>query len=156
MYTYIGFSIATYYMYQALEYASHILGHYNHKYNYIYKLHILHHKKYYPVTDLRSDTFRSNGEGVVAYAPPTLCVVYGFYTILPTLYFVILLFQFGINIGINDYIHKHVHLRESWLDKYEWFVEVRRLHLTHHKKLTTNFSFGYDYTMDKFSHTYLE
>jgi len=156
MFTYFAFCIGTQYIYNGFEYLLHRLGHYKHKYNYIYKLHMLHHKKYYPVKSLQSDTFRSNWEGVLAYTPPTIILLYGFYNIIPTLYFISFTSQIGINVCINNYIHTHVHLHKSWLEKYDWFLEVRRLHLTHHKKLYTNYSFGYDYTIDKLSNTYLE
>jgi len=156
MYIYVGLFIATHYLYNAVEYMYHKLGHYNHKYNYVYKLHMLHHKKYYPVTLLQSDEYRHNYEGIVAYTPPTIIILYVFYTVLPYYYFMFILSQIGLNVYINDYIHTRVHLKNTWLDKYDWFLEIRRLHLTHHKKLYSNYSFGYDYTIDKLANTYLE
>ena len=156
MYTYVGFSIGTHYIYNALEYILHKVGHYRHKYNYIYKLHILHHTKHYPPTSTQSDTFRSNYESVIAYTPPIIFILYGFYTIIPAHYFIFFVSQIGVNIYINDYIHTQVHLHKSWLEKYEWFLKVRRLHIIHHKQFNKNMSLGYDYTIDKLLNTYLE
>ena len=33
---------------------------------------------------------------------------------------------------------------------------ILKEYLTHHKKLYSNYSFGYDYTIDKLANTYLE
>jgi len=155
MYIYVGLFITTHFLYNAIEYMYHKLGHYNHKYNYIHNLHMIHHKKHYPVTMLQSDTYRHNYEGVVAYTPPTMVLMYVFYKIIPYHYLMLIITQIGVNVCINDYIHTRVHLKSTWLDKYDWFLEIRRLHLTHHKKLYSNYSFGYDYTIDKLSNTYL-
>lgn len=156
MYDYIGLSLITHFVYNSIEYLFHKIGHYKHNYNYIYKLHIIHHKKYYPVHSLQSDTYRHNNEGSIAYIPPFSILIYLFYHGLPFTYFIFFSIQIGITIFINNYIHKNVHLKETWLDKYEWFLEIRHLHLTHHKKLYSNYSFGYDYTIDKLANTYLE
>ena len=153
---YIGLILTTQFMYNAMEYVYHRLGHYNHKYNYIYKLHMTHHKIHYPVTSLQSDTYRNKYEGVVAYTPPTIGIVYSLYSLLPQKYLMFVLIQIGLNVCINDYIHTHIHLKQSWLNKYDWFLETRQLHFIHHRKLYSNYSFGYDYTIDKLSNTYLE
>ena len=31
-----------------------------------------------------------------------------------------------------DYIHAAYHLKNSWLERYAWFQEMRRVHVLHH------------------------
>ena len=155
MIQYIGLFIATHLLYNTIEYIYHVLGHYKHKYNYIYKLHITHHKDYYPITLLQSDIYKSNHEGFIAYTPPSLLLLIILYNILPIFYFYYIITQLFISASINNYIHTQIHLKITWLDKYDWFKEHRRLHFIHHRKLNKNYSFGYDYTLDKLNDTYL-
>ena len=111
MIQYIGLFIATHLLYNTIEYAYHVLGHYKHKYNYIYKLHITHHKDYYPITLLQSDIYKSNHEGFIAYTPPSLLLLIIFYNVLPVVYFYYIITQLFISASINNYIHTQIHLK---------------------------------------------
>ena len=144
----------TYIFYNIIEYTFHYLGHIRNKYNYIYKLHITHHKDYYPITNLLSTKFKGNNEGIIAYSPPTILLILILYNILNYKLFIQVLIQLTIQTGINEYIHTQIHTRDSHLEKYKWFLELRRLHFIHHNKLNFNYSFGIDYNMDKLNNTY--
>jgi len=146
----------TYYLFNSIEYVFHKLGHYRHKYNYIYNLHSHHHKKHYTITRLVSDTYEHNNEGIIAYVPPIMIVLYSLYLGLDSETFNHVFIQLVIHSFVNDYIHTQIHIRNSWLERYDWFRESRRLHFIHHNKLNYNMSFGFDYTFDKLNGTYLE
>ena len=147
--------IVTYYLYNAIEYVCHKIGHYKHDYNIFYYLHIKHHREHYPYNNLISDTYRTNYEGLI-FLVPAICVSYMLYISLIYDTFIKSMCQLILNILINDYIHGHIHTKNSWLEKYKWFQECRRLHFTHHKRFNKNLSFGYDYTIDKMNDTFLK
>jgi sterol desaturase/sphingolipid hydroxylase (fatty acid hydroxylase superfamily) len=147
-------TITTYFSYLFLEYSLHRLGHLRHRYNYIYFLHSKHHKEHYPVNNLLSDKYRSNNEGIIAYVPPIILLFGILYPIIEEEVWIHMIIQMTIHTFINDYIHINIHLKNSWLEKYEWFRKERHLHLKHHQNLQKNFSFGVDHTMDKLNHTF--
>jgi sterol desaturase/sphingolipid hydroxylase (fatty acid hydroxylase superfamily) len=147
-------TIITYYSFIFLEYSLHRLGHFRHRYNYIYHLHFKHHKDHYPVGSLLSDSYRSNNEGIIAYVPPILLILGILYTMIDGQIWGQIVIQMGFHTFINDYIHTQIHLKNSWLEKYEWFKKERNLHLEHHLHLQKNLSFGVDHTMDKLNHTF--
>jgi sterol desaturase/sphingolipid hydroxylase (fatty acid hydroxylase superfamily) len=148
--------IATYYTFLLTEYIFHSLGHIPHKWNLIHKLHITHHKDYYPITKLTSDKYESGGEGMIAYVPPSLIISFIMYLILDRQTYIISTIQLLLHAIINDYIHSQIHTTDSWLERYKWFQSCRRSHFIHHRKLTKNFAFGYDYTIDKIRETYIK
>lgn len=56
-----------------------------------------------------------------------------------------------------DYLHVHLHLKNSWLLKNYvtkgWFRETRRLHSIHHNDMTVNFGIGF-FWYDKLYETF--
>ena len=137
----IGTLIGGWYLYHLIEYGFHSLGHYIHPYNYINKLHKQHHLDY-PPHNLKSKTYRGNREGVKAYSLPIVIVSLSLYSFLSWDTFKIISIELSFLMILNDYLHTHIHLDHSWLDKYEWFRRSRRLHFIHHKRSQYNLSFG--------------
>jgi len=117
-----------------------------------------HHKIYYPVSKLIDKKPYKTGyiynipDGLLAYGPSLFLILsllyflFDFYTLVSE----ILLFAF-----LSDYIHTEIHIDGSWLEKYEWFLKKRKLHLLHHKKFMKNMNI-IDHTFDKLKGTYLE
>ncbi len=55
----------------------------------------------------------------------------------------------------QDYIHTHIHLLGSWLERYEWFQQLRHMHLKHHQS-DMNHNFGVnDFLLDAVAGTLL-
>ena len=147
-------TILTYYGFIFTEWIFHRIGHIRDERNYIYRLHITHHKVYYPINRLLSDTYESGLEGVLAYLPPSLLIWIILYLLLDFTTFTLVSIQLIIHAFLNDYIHTQIHISDSWLERYRWFQHCRRIHFIHHKKLFKNLAFGGDFTMDKLSGTY--
>jgi sterol desaturase/sphingolipid hydroxylase (fatty acid hydroxylase superfamily) len=143
--------IGSWVLYNAFEYYLHQLGHMRHLCNPVYRLHMTHHKDYYPVTDLQSDEYRGRNEGVIAFLPIT-CMPIGYMLWIQEY---MMLSMITILILTSDYMHTQFHLKGSWLNGYPWFEKRRRIHFIHHRHLDSNFSFGgLSYIMDKSNNTY--
>ena len=151
------FFIGTFYVYNLFEYIFHRLGHIRNKYNIFYISHIKHHKLYYPANRFVRSDVHSDREGLKVYTPLALFVLYIFYNILNYYYFIFFTSEIFILFLINDYIHNQIHLKDSWLERYNWFIKCRELHYIHHKKFINNSSFSnIDTTIDKLFNTFIE
>jgi sterol desaturase/sphingolipid hydroxylase (fatty acid hydroxylase superfamily) len=146
----IGFAV-----YNLIEYSFHRIAHVTHKYNFVYIAHKKHHQ-HYPPSDLLSKQYRTSGEGIVAFSVPSLFVlIFMYFSIIPLETFKILMCEFIFLTILSDFIHTQLHIEGSYLEKYDWFNEIRRLHLIHHKKFNKNLSFGgLSYIPDKLIGTY--
>ena len=50
---------------------------------------------------------------------------------------------------ISDYIHTQIHIKNSWLEKYTFFIRCRENHILHPKYLNKNYALsGFDNTFD--------
>ena len=145
-----GFTlISGWYIYHLIEYAFHKLGHYNHPYNYIYYLHKLHHTNY-PMWDLISPEYRGRKEGLIAYSIPSIFVSITLYLFLSYRTFIVIVVELVCLMIISDIIHTQIHTSNSWLERFDWFKENRRLHFIHHRRLDKNLSFaGLSHSVDK-------
>ncbi len=146
--------IGTYYLFTTIEYVSHRLGHYRSKINPIYFLHMEHHKKHYPITRLLSEKYQSQSEGIIAYSPVAALLFLSLYNLLAWETWMCVCIQLIAHAFINDTIHTQIHTKNSYLEKYDWFKKQRQIHFIHHTKLSKNYSFGIDSTMDKINNTY--
>ena len=141
--------IGGWYLYHIIEYGFHSLGHYVSGYNYIHKLHKQHHLDY-PPQNLQSLTYRGNREGLKAFFLPSVLLSISLYYFLLFETFKIIMIEIFFLTLINDYIHTHIHLSHSWLDRFEWFRRSRRLHFLHHKRHRYNLAFsGLSHRIDK-------
>ena len=161
MLTNIFLFISSWYLYHCIEYCYHLLGHSRKYGGYIYTLHMNHHKIQYPIIKLMDIVPYKTGnkyyfsDGEVAYIPPSILITCCLYKLLNFYNFIFIISEMILLATISDYIHKQIHIQDSWLEKYDWFLESRRLHLNHHKRININYSFaGLDYSMDKLAGTY--
>lgn len=154
----IGFYIPTAWcIYHTMEYFLHRFSH-NPKSGYIYKIHKKHHTIHYPITKLISDKYKTDytygiSDGLLAHSPPVIIILGYFYLFLDYKSFInlsslILYFSY-----ISDYFHTHIHTKNTWLNKYSWFLKMREIHFNHHKNTTKNFNVM-DTTIDKIYNTY--
>jgi sterol desaturase/sphingolipid hydroxylase (fatty acid hydroxylase superfamily) len=146
--------VLTYYFFISMEYIAHQIGHYKHKYNPIYNLHMIHHKKYYPVNSLTSKKYKSKNEGIIAYTPPSILICIILYKLLSFQVFVCVATQILFHATFNDMIHTQIHIEGSVLERFHWFRECRRIHFIHHKHLSKNYSFGIDNSIDKLNNSF--
>jgi sterol desaturase/sphingolipid hydroxylase (fatty acid hydroxylase superfamily) len=137
-------------LYNSCEYFLHLAAHCRIWWNPLYRLHIIHHHLY-PFTDLQSENIRGCWEGVIGFAPPFLIIMTPFYYLEEYE----MMAMISSLLLISDYIHSQIHLKDSWLDSYEWFKKRRERHFIHHRQFDKNLSFGgLSYQMDKFMGSY--
>lgn len=155
---YISFYIpGAWLIYHTMEYFLHRFSH-NPKSGYIYKIHKKHHTKHYPITDLMSTKYKTDytygiSDGLLAHGPSTILSICSFYPFMDTTIFIKLSSCILFIAYISDYFHTHIHTRDSWLDKHEWFIKMREIHFDHHKNTSRNFNIM-DMNIDKLMKTY--
>ena len=145
------------FIYHTMEYFLHRFSH-NPKSGYIYKIHKKHHTKHYPITDLMSKEYKTDytygiSDGLLAHGPSTILSICSFYPFMDTTVFIKLSSCILLIAYISDYFHTHIHTRDSWLDKHEWFIKMREIHFNHHKNTSKNFNI-IDMNIDKLLKTY--
>jgi sterol desaturase/sphingolipid hydroxylase (fatty acid hydroxylase superfamily) len=116
--------------------------------------HMSHHLIMYPPHNLSSDVYKSSGKdsSVIIFTLAALIIM-----CITTLVSLLLLHSISIMITniivittnglLHNYIHDSFHLNKSWLDKFEYYKEIKRLHYIHHTNMKKNFgifSFFYD------------
>ena len=72
---------------------------------------------------------------------------------LNTYYFYCIASQILILGYIQDYVHTHIHTKDSWLEKYKWFHKVRKRHFIHHRQYNKNINI-IDPTVDRIMNSY--
>jgi hypothetical protein len=156
----LSYFVPGYILYNIIEYSLHKLSH-NAKYGgFIYSYHRKHHTKHYPITKLidkppyKTDTkFYILTDGLIAHSVPITFIIVTLYNLLNKYVFLNLSFHILLNAYISDYIHTEIHIEGSWLEKYTWFQNKRKIHLLHHKYTTKNMNV-IDNTMDKLLNSY--
>lgn len=154
-------TILVWYFYNFIEYIFHRLGHSKKYGGIIYKLHMTHHRINYPFNEpIKKKPYRTNNtyyipDGYVAYIPPSILLVYILFKILNLYTFLYIITEIIIITYPSNYIHNEIHIKNSWLEKYKWFLYCRNQHIIHHKNPTVNFSFsGLDNNIDRLFGTY--
>ena len=115
------------------------------------KHHITHYsfKKPLDVTPFKCDTIYNIPISLIIYAPIILSLYYLLNIHLNYYYSTLIITEVTLLLFISDYIHTNIHIKNSWLEKYSFFIKCRNIHLLHHKNFTKNYSLsGYDNTFD--------
>ena len=112
--------------------------------------HKVHHDKLYPISDFKSDKYRSAGKDstVIFFAFASLPVLA--IPFLLSLFGVLSLFQALFSVAImlfigwaHDYVHTLFHLNTHWLQKVpfisKYYNKLEKLHYLHHVDDTKNF-----------------
>lgn len=145
------------FIYHSIEYLLHRFSH-NPKSGYIYKIHKKHHTKHYPISKLMSEKYNTDytyglSDGLLAHGPPTLTIIILLYYFLDYNSYIKLSSSIIFFAYISDYFHTHIHLKNTWLDKYKFFLKMREIHFNHHKNTTKNYNI-IDMNIDKVLKTY--
>lgn len=105
-----------------------------------YKDHLHHHTSIYPPSDYLSEEYREPplGSGQAKYYLVGLAVVAS-----PLLFLGIgyALAAFAMAVGVlklNAWMHDSLHIKGHRLERYGWFLSLRRLHFQHHIDVKTN------------------
>lgn len=122
----------------------------------LYRWHKLHHMNY-PPNKLRSTKYINSGEGKLIenlFLYSILLTQFCIYTVTSLRTFIIFFTQsMGYSIIVN-HLHIQYHLRDSYLDNYQWFKKRRDYHLLHHKNSKFNLGFITN-RIDKLSGTFI-
>ena len=145
--------ILSWYLYHFIEYSLHKLGHSSYS-GYINKTHKNHHIIYYPPTKLMDILPYKTGyiygisDGLITFGPLLLLLFSIFYYFLNTYYFNRITPQILLFAYTQDYIHTHIHIKDSWLERYQWFHNIRERHFIHHRQYNRNLNI-IDPTIDR-------
>lgn len=125
-----------------------------------YRSHLIHHFKLYPPDDFTSDVYRDPGKdntvitflllGSPLVILPIVVWLFGLISLSTFLTSIVCLAVFGL---ANNYLHDQMHLRQGWLQRFDWFRTLIRLHKLHHEDVNTNFGiyfFGWDRVFNSF------
>ena len=99
--------------------------------------HYCHHEEIYPYDDMISDEYKTSHDTwpwfipliIFGYMP--LYIVYKRYKLDYNLY-ISYLIQITTHIYIISYIHDSYHVKDHWLNQYEWYTENKKYHYIHH------------------------
>jgi sterol desaturase/sphingolipid hydroxylase (fatty acid hydroxylase superfamily) len=142
--------INLYYISQLIIYFIHRLPHQFKKPKFWFDAHVIGHHKLYDHKQFDSDVYLYKTNNMLYEADTyiftiPLFIFYIFYNIyilqIQWNYFAILNSMLLFHIGMDIYIHKHVHLKNSYLNKFELFKKIKEHHRTHHIIRTKNYSF---------------
>ena len=133
--------IVTYYFVAIVQTVFHMLFGHTNRINIIYETHALgHHDKYRP-SNLLTDKWIHSEQHVMWYFAIPIIPVF-----LLLIYFtsleVIIGFICGLIFSIwwHIYLHEQYHINNSFFERYEWFLEKRKLHFEHHLDVTKNYA----------------
>ncbi len=146
-----------YFFTQASGYGIHKLLHWS-RLGKLYRSHKTHHEKLYPPEDFLSKTYRDapiSDRPLYYYLLAIALSSVVFYFLLPTAIAVTLLTEMLILAYANDWVHTATHIEGHWLERFEWFVKWRELHLIHHENDAVNIGI-FSWFTDKLFGTYLE
>ena len=159
MFNFFSLLLPSWYLYHIIEYGLHKLSHSRTYGGYIYRIHMNHHRKYYPLKNFTDYEPYQTGQimglpdGFVAFSLPGIFISLGFYQTVEYDTFMIMFPQVIMYFIISDYFHTQYHTKGSWLEKYEWFLYLRNNHRIHHKTYIKNLNM-IDPTIDKLNHSF--
>ena len=127
------------------------------RYNsYLKYYHSKHHKISYPLNKLLDySPYKYESYAFLIFGPYMVSYAGILYYIFDWDSYIIIITENVILLFISDHLHSNYHIKDSYLEKYNWFLKRRELHLNHHKNINTNYSLGgLTYIFDKYFKTY--
>jgi sterol desaturase/sphingolipid hydroxylase (fatty acid hydroxylase superfamily) len=99
--------------------------------------HYCHHEIRYPYYDFESEKYRLAHDSIPwvltiifsGYIPSILVYLFNYIDISMMIY---LLIYFTLHLFFISYIHDSYHIKDHWLNKYEWFKYNKHCHYIHH------------------------
>lgn len=124
------------------------------------KSHMIHHMKLYPIIDFFSVKYRRAGRDstvlffLVAGCPLVILPIVLYLLGKIGLIAAILVAVEAITIGLlNNWFHDSFHITDHWLNKFNWFKNLIKLHQEHHIDMRVNYGI-FTFTFDKFFGTF--
>jgi sterol desaturase/sphingolipid hydroxylase (fatty acid hydroxylase superfamily) len=117
-----------------------------------HRAHMNHHQVQYPATDFFSEKYRSAGKdssailfGIV-FSPVVLAIVGVMLLGLVSLSTgIVVLSSLSLCGFAHDYFHDQFHIKSTWLKRFQFFLNWRRLHYVHHLDMKLNFGIVHFY-----------
>lgn len=116
----------------------------------------MNHHQMYRVEDFLDSSYRSAGAdsfGRKFVVPAAVSVVAAF-SLLPLHLFLVAAAVFALVGVANEAVHRSIHVRGAWLERFMWFRKLRNIHVVHHRNMRANFGivfFLYDRIFETFS-----
>ena len=147
MFQYVLLTFTNLFLFNMIEWSLHKLAHVS-KTGILYTSHKYHHI-YFNSDNLEIENYDNLALHTDLYfGPPILCIYILYYFLLP--YFYLFFFFFFIYMSGIYILHMNYHLKNSSLEKFEWFRLRKKEHLQHHIKLNKNLMVGPSNRFDKF------
>ena len=122
----------------------------------LHRDHVHHHTTIYPPDDFLSDTYREppggDSQGLY-YLTPILLLAIAALLVFGWIYGVVVMLLGTAVLKANGYLHDATHIRGHKLEKYAWFLQLRRMHVQHHINEATNLGI-FVWFPDKLMRTY--
>jgi len=140
-------AIATYYATSFLQAFFHrIFGH-TRRIAKLYDVHVGGHHAQYAAQMLSNRWIRTEQHITWYYAVPFTPMVLAAFWLLPFGLFVVHTLSLAFTIWWHVFLHRQYRVRGVWLERFEWFIEKRRLHFLHHERPKRNYAiveYGWD------------
>ena len=100
--------------------------------------HYYHHEEVYPHTNLESDEYKTAYDHWPYFIPMTVVTsliyyfIYKKYKLFDLTMFIIFMIFSLIYISITFYFHNSYHVKNHWLNKYEFYRKIKYQHFIHH------------------------
>jgi len=102
--------------------------------------HVLDHHRTYSASHLVSSEYSAAERSLTPYyAVPAVVLIALLRAVLSLAPFLSFTTTILISFVAHAYIHKHYHLRHTWLERSRWFRRHRDLHYVHHRDARRNY-----------------
>lgn len=133
--------ILTYYFVAIVQTVFHRLFGHKNSISAIFETHAKGHHQIYRFPKLLTETYLDDEYSVMWYysipVMPVFVFIYLYCSLLVTFGFIS---GMVLSIWWHIYMHKHYHLKNSYWDRFDWFVKKRELHFAHHLNVKTNYA----------------
>ena len=138
---FLSVAIATYYLMSIVQAVLHRDYGHRKRIKAVFKAHAIGHHGQYPAHRLKSDEFVDlESHALNYYGIPIVLTAALTYFAFGPLVMTAHLFGTFATFRWHIYLHEHYHLTETYLERFAWFREKRRLHFVHHRDASVNFA----------------
>ena len=150
---FLSITIITYFCCNIVENILHKLSHYKFV-PLLYKWHHYHHTIEFPVSKLINNNHTNNSIIYNYYLYIAIIILLLSIIIIKDTKIILLVYtESSIYMYVANLLHESYHKNNTFLEKYKWFRDKKKLHLLHHRQTTHNFNL-FDNTSDKIYNTF--
>ena len=141
IFTFTASFILTYYFVALVQTVFHKLFGHKNRIKAIYETHALgHHDKYRPSKLLTDSWIDSERHVMWYYAIPTIPISLLVFYSAPLSVIVGFSSSLLISIWWHIFLHEQYHIKNSFFERYKWFLKKRKLHFDHHIHVNKNYA----------------